>query len=82
MRGLTMVEVLVAIAIIVIAFIPLVNLISSNAVTTVKVGNYARASGVLTKFMEELKHIPIKKFQEGARHNEWQPDRCAGGVLS
>lgn len=66
MRGLTMVEVLVAIAIIVIAFVPLVNLISSNAVTTVKVGNYAKASGLLTKFMEEVKHIPIKKFQEDA----------------
>jgi len=75
MRGLTMVEVLVAIAIIVIAFIPLVNLISSNAVTTVKVGNYARASGVLTKFMEELKHIPIKKFQEDA------PDIMSGNPI-
>ena len=64
MRGWSLIEVLVAVAIIVIAFIPLVNLISSNAVSTVKVGNYAKASGILTKFMEEVKHVPIKKYQD------------------
>lgn len=63
-RGWSLVEVLVAVAVIVIAFIPVVNLVSSNAVSTVKVGNYAKASGILTKFMEEVKHVPIRKYQE------------------
>ncbi|NCB37128.1 MAG: hypothetical protein EOM80_00030 [Erysipelotrichia bacterium] len=64
MRGWSLVEVLVAVAILVIAFIPVVNLVSSNAVSTVKVGNYARAASLLAKFMEEVKHVPIKKYQE------------------
>ncbi len=64
MRGWSLIEVLIAVAIIVIAFIPLANLVSSNAVSTVKVGNYAKASGILTKFMEEVKHVPFKKYQE------------------
>jgi prepilin-type N-terminal cleavage/methylation domain-containing protein len=66
MRGWSLIEILVAIAIVAIAFIPLVNLVSFNAVSTVKVGNYAKASNILTKFMEEVKHLPIKKFQEDA----------------
>ncbi|HNX78071.1 MAG TPA: prepilin-type N-terminal cleavage/methylation domain-containing protein [Candidatus Rifleibacterium sp.] len=64
MRGWSLVEVMVAVAIIVIAFVPLVNLITSNAVSTVKTGNYAKASAILTKFLEEVKHVPIKKYQE------------------
>lgn len=63
-KGLTLVEVLVAVAVIVIAFIPIVNLVSSNAVSTVKVGNYAKASGLMTKFLEEVKHIPFPVYQE------------------
>ena len=64
MRGWSLVEVMIAVAVIVIAFIPVVNLVSSNAVSTVKVGNYAKAAGLLSKFMEEVKHVPIKKYQE------------------
>lgn len=64
MRGWTLIEVMVAVAVIVIAFIPIVNLVSFNAVSTVKVGNYAKAGGLLTKFMEEVKHVPIKKYQD------------------
>lgn len=60
----TFIEVLVAIAIIVVAFIPLVNMVSSNAVTTVKVGNYAKASGLMTKFLEEVKHVPFSAYNE------------------
>ena len=59
-----MLEVLVAVAIIVIAFIPLVNMVSSNAVSTVKVGNYAKASGLLTKLLEEVKHVPFSRYQQ------------------
>ncbi len=75
MRGWSLVEVMVAVAIIVIAFIPLVNLISSNAVSTVKVGNYARASALLSKFLEEVKHVPIKKYQEEI------PELMAGNTI-
>ncbi len=66
MRGWSLIEILVAIAVVAIAFVPLVNLVSFNAVSTVKVGNYAKASNVLSKFMEEVKHLPIRKFQEDA----------------
>ncbi|PKL46503.1 MAG: hypothetical protein CVV42_16170 [Candidatus Riflebacteria bacterium HGW-Riflebacteria-2] len=62
--GWSLLEVLIAVAIIVIAFIPLVNLVSSNAVSTVKVGNYAKASGLLTKFLEEVKHVPFSRYQK------------------
>jgi Tfp pilus assembly protein PilV len=58
-RGITLVEVLIAVGIIVVAFIPLVNLVSSSAVTTVKVGNYAKAAALMAKFLEEVKHIPF-----------------------
>ncbi len=63
-KAITLVEVLIAVAIIVIAFIPLVNLVSSNAVSTVKVGNYAKASALMTKFLEEVKHTPFSEFQK------------------
>lgn len=63
-RGWSLVEVLIAVAIIVIAFIPLIRLVSSNAVSTVKVGNYAKASGLLTKFLEEVKHVPFSRYQK------------------
>lgn len=69
--GFTLVEVLIAVAVIVIAFIPIVNLVSSNAVSTVKVGNYAKASGLMTKFLEEVKHIPFSVYQE--QYAELQP---------
>jgi type II secretory pathway pseudopilin PulG len=62
--GWSLLEVLVAVAVIVIAFIPLVNMVSSNAVTTVKVGNYAKASGLLTKFLEEVKHVRFTRYQQ------------------
>ena len=63
-RGWSLLEVLIAVAIIVIAFIPLINLVSSSAVSTVKVGNYAKASGLLTKFLEEVKHVPFSRYQK------------------
>lgn len=47
-----------------LAFIPVIRLVSSNAVNTVKVGNYSKASGLLTKFIEEVKHVPFKRYQE------------------
>lgn len=63
-RGWSLVEILIAVGIIVIAFIPVIRLISSNAVSTVKVGNYSKASGLLTKFMEEVKHVPFSRYQD------------------
>lgn len=63
-KGWSLVEVLIAVGIIVIAFIPVIRLVSSNAVTTVKVGNYSKAAGLLTKFMEEVKHVPFTRYQE------------------
>lgn len=63
-KAVTLVEILIAVGIIVIAFIPVVNLVSSNAVSTVKVGNYAKASALMTKFLEEVKHTPFSEFQK------------------
>jgi Tfp pilus assembly protein PilV len=63
-RGWSLVEILIAVGVIVIAFLPLVNLISSNAVSTAKIGNYSKASGLLTKFMEEVKHVPFSRYIE------------------
>lgn len=62
--GVTLIEVVIAAAILALAFIPIVNLISSSATTTVKVGNYAKASDLLAKFMEEVKHVPMKVYEE------------------
>ncbi|MEW6709067.1 MAG: hypothetical protein AB1403_04525 [Candidatus Riflebacteria bacterium] len=62
-KGWSLVEVLIAAGVIVIAFIPLVNLVSTNAVSTAKMGYYSMASGVLTKFMEEVKHVPFSRYQ-------------------
>jgi len=63
-RAFTLVEILIAVAIIVVAFIPVVNLVSSNAVSTVKVGNYAKASALMTKFLEEVKHVPFSEYHK------------------
>lgn len=62
--GWTLVEVLVAVGIIALAFLPIINLVSSDAVTTVKVGNYAKASALLTKMIEEVKHVPFSRYQK------------------
>lgn len=63
-KGWSLVEILIAVGVIVVAFIPLVSMISTNAVSTAKVGNYSKASGLLTKFMEEVKHVPFTRYQE------------------
>ncbi len=63
-KGMSLLEVLIAVGIIAVAFIPLTRLISSNAVSTVKVGNYAKASELMTKFLEEVKHTPFTKYHE------------------
>lgn len=62
--GVTLIEIVVAAAILALAFIPIVNLISKSAVSTVKVGNYAKASDLLSKFMEEVTYHPMALYEE------------------
>lgn len=63
-KGITLVEIVVAAAILALAFIPVVNLISRSATSTVKVGNYAKASDLLAKLMEELTYHPMGLYEE------------------
>ncbi len=63
-NGITLVEVVVAAFILVIAFIPIYRLMSHSATVSVKVGNAAKAADLMAKFMEEVKHTPLKLYEE------------------
>lgn len=62
--GWSLIEVVIAVAILVTVSIPLIRLLTGNIASTTKVGNYAKASALLAKFVEEVKHVPFSKYQE------------------
>ena len=63
-KGFTVVEVVVAAFILAVAFIAIGKVISSSSTNSVKVANKAKAADLMAKLMEEIKHIPIKVYEE------------------
>ncbi|HNV69909.1 MAG TPA: hypothetical protein PKO06_09440 [Candidatus Ozemobacteraceae bacterium] len=63
-RGVGMLEILIAAAIIAVAFIPILSAIQFGNRSTVKINNYSKAAKLAQSLIEECKHTPIKKYAE------------------
>ena len=58
----TLVEVLVAIFIVALAFLPLLGVLRGDATVTFKTGNVNKSAAILNRLMEDLKHIPLAMY--------------------
>lgn len=61
--GVTLLEIVIAAAILAIAFIPILRLVDFGAVSTTKVGHVAKAARLAQELIEECKHVPFKVYQ-------------------
>jgi type II secretory pathway pseudopilin PulG len=60
--GVTLVEILISVAIIAIAFLTILGVIQYGGKSTVKITNYSKATRIAQEFIEEFKHVPIAKY--------------------
>lgn len=63
-RGVTLMEILIGVFIIAIAFIPILSAVQFGNRSTVKINNYSKATKLAQGLIEECKHVPIKKYQD------------------
>ena len=63
-RGVTLLEVVIAAFVLAIAFLPILRVVNFGSVSTVKIGNYAKASKLAQELIEECKHVPFKVYQK------------------
>jgi hypothetical protein len=61
--GLSLVEVMIAVFIMAIAFFPILRLVDFGSVSTAKINNYSRATRLAQQLIEECKHVPFKVYQ-------------------
>lgn len=59
----TLVEILIAAFILALAFIPLLGLVDFGSVSTIKMGNMAKATRLAQELLEECKHVPFKLYE-------------------
>lgn len=57
-----MIEILVAVAIIVLALLPLLRLITGNYTATSKTSNQSKAAAIISRLIEEVKHVPFATY--------------------
>ncbi|MBI3038298.1 hypothetical protein HYY75_04480 [bacterium] len=60
--GVTLLEIVIASAIIVIAFIPIMTLISTGSKSTAKSGNLSKATRLVQELIEECRHVSFKEY--------------------
>ncbi|NLM17863.1 MAG: hypothetical protein GX221_09120 [Candidatus Riflebacteria bacterium] len=65
--AVSLLEVLIAAVIIALTFIPIMRLVDFGSVSTVKQGNYARATRLAQELIEECKSVPFKLYEEKYR---------------
>jgi len=63
-KGLTLIEILIAVAIITMAFFPIMSTVQFGNKSTVKINNYSKATHIAQGLIEECKHVPVKIYQE------------------
>lgn len=63
-KGTTLIEIVIAVLILAVAFIPILRLVDYGSVNTTKIGNYARATRLAQELIEECKHIPFKAYKD------------------
>ncbi|MBP7635187.1 prepilin-type N-terminal cleavage/methylation domain-containing protein [Candidatus Ozemobacteraceae bacterium] len=61
-NGITMIEIMVAVAIIALALLPLLRLISGNYTATARTSNQSQAAAILNRLIEEVKHVPFTTY--------------------
>ncbi len=62
--GATMIEIVIAVFILAIAFFPILRVVDVGSVNTAKIGNYAKATRLAQELIEECKHVPFKVYQK------------------
>jgi prepilin-type N-terminal cleavage/methylation domain-containing protein len=73
-RGLSLIEIMIGMSIIAIAFIPIIRGISYGNKSTVKISNYSKVTRVIEKLIEECKFVPFttyKKEYKELDNNSW-----------
>lgn len=68
--GVTLLEIVIASAIIVIAFIPIMTLISTGSKSTAKSGNLSKATRLVQELIEECRHVSFKEYQSAYKDLE------------
>lgn len=62
--GVTLVEILTAAFVIVVAFVVIMKLISLGSTQTVKSGSVSKATRLLQELVEECKHVPMAEYEK------------------
>ncbi|RCK79035.1 MAG: hypothetical protein OZSIB_0377 [Candidatus Ozemobacter sibiricus] len=62
--GFTLVEIMVAVAIVAIAFIPILGLITTDYTLATKTVNQSKGGALVSKLIEEVKHVPFATYQK------------------
>jgi len=62
--GLSMLEIVIAAAIVAIAFIPLLSTLQYGNKATVKINNFGKAAKLAQGLIEECKHIPFSLYKQ------------------
>lgn len=63
-HGATLIEIVIAIFILAIAFLPILRVVDYGSVNTAKIGHYAKATRLAQELIEECKHVPFKIYQK------------------
>lgn len=61
--GITLLEIVIAASVLALAFIPILRVVDFGAVSTSKLGHYAKATKLVQELIEECKHVPFKVYQ-------------------
>lgn len=67
-RGITLLEILIAAAIMAVAFIPLTRLVGFGTTSQTKTSNLSRATRLAQELIEECKHVPVSTYGEVATY--------------
>lgn len=79
-KGVTLVEILIGVAIIAMAFLSILGVIQFANKSTVKISNYSKAMRIAQEFIEEFKHVPMARYLKDSNITEaadWFPPNAS-----
>lgn len=62
--GTSLVEIVIAVLILAVAFLPTLRVVDYGSANTAKIGHYAKATRLAQELIEECKHVPFKVYQK------------------
>ncbi|NLI78565.1 MAG: hypothetical protein GX442_19255 [Candidatus Riflebacteria bacterium] len=74
-RGITLVEIVIAVLIVAVAFIPIIYTIQYGNKATVKINNYGEVAKLAQGLIEECKHVPFPRVRDdykGLAKDKWE----------